>query len=245
MLKRKKAPQSAGNALQGGQNDVVNSIAELGVEVNPKAKSRYWTCVLYPENMIQDWEIKIGDILQGLPYAYALHHIDHDTKSEHRKDHVHMVIAFSNTTTYKHAMEVFDALNAPGRKAFNTCQQVFSIRGAYDYLIHDTETCKKQGKELYPKEARICGNNFDIGAFEQLSVAEKRSILKELAQIIIEKKFTNFVDFYMFVIVEFADDENYIDELISHTSFLKELTKGNYQKWQVAQEIHKQMNGKY
>lgn len=243
--KKKKAPVSDGSAEQGASNQTINSITEPEVIVNPKSKSRYWTCVLYPENMVQDWETKIGDLLQGLPYAYCLHTLDLDTKSEHRKDHIHLILAFSNTTTYNHAMEVFGALNAPGRKSFNTCQQVFSIRGAYDYLIHNTETCKKQGKELYPKESRICGNNFDIGAFEQLSVSEKRAILKDLAQVIIEKKFTNFVDFYMFVMIEFADDENYIDELISHTSFLKELTKGNYQKWQVAQEIHKQMNGKY
>ena len=28
------------------------------------AKSRTWATVLYPENMMKDWESKIGDILQ-------------------------------------------------------------------------------------------------------------------------------------------------------------------------------------
>ena len=242
MLDKKKAPQSAGNALQGGHNDVIDSIAESDVIVNPKAKSRYWGCVMYPENMVEDWEIRIGDLLQGLPYAYCLHHADRDTKSEHRKDHIHLILAFATTTTYKHAMDVFGELNAPGRKAFNTCQQVHSIRGQYDYLIHDTETCKKQGKELYPKEARITGNNFDIGAFEQVSVAEKRAICKELAQIAIEKKSINFADFFQFVASEYVDDDTYFEVLLSYSGFFERLTKGNYQKWQVAQEIHKQMN---
>ena len=40
-------------------------------------------------------------------------------------------------------------------------------------LIHDTDTCRKQGKELYPPENRITGNNFDIGAYEQVGIAEK------------------------------------------------------------------------
>lgn len=241
MLDKKKAPQSAGNALQGGHNDVTDSIAESAEDVN--AKNRYWACVMYPENMVPDWEITIGDLLQGLPVAYALHHIDHDTKSEHRKDHVHLIVAFPNTTTYKNAMSVFAHLNAPGRRAFNTCKAVFHIRGAYDYLIHDTEACRKEGKELYPKESRICVNNFDIGAFEQISLAEKHEVTKELAKVIIERKFVNFTDFYMFVLTEY-EDSVYSEIVETKSGFFERLTKGNYQKWQLAQEIHKQMGGK-
>ena len=37
----------------------------------------------------------------------------------------------------------------------------------YNYLIHDTDSCRKQGKYLYKVEDRICGNGFDIGLYEQ------------------------------------------------------------------------------
>ena len=74
-------------------------------------KARFWCGVLYPENMVDNWEEEIGDILQ-LPYAYCLHNQDNDIKSEHRKDHVHIIVAFTNTTTYKHAMTVFSQLSA-------------------------------------------------------------------------------------------------------------------------------------
>ena len=134
-------------------------------------KARFWCGVLYPENMVDNWEEEIGDILQ-LPYAYCLHNQDNDLKSEHRKDHVHVIVAFPNTTTYKHAMTVFGQLSATGKTALNTIQAVINIRNMYDYLIHDTETCKKKGKELYDKSLRITGNNFDIGSYEQLGVAE-------------------------------------------------------------------------
>lgn len=43
-------------------------------------KARYWVGVLYPENMIMDWEVSIGDILQ-LPFAYCLHNADQDQKT--------------------------------------------------------------------------------------------------------------------------------------------------------------------
>ena len=35
-------------------------------------KARFWTGVLYPENMREDWKEVIGDTLQ-YPYAYCQH----------------------------------------------------------------------------------------------------------------------------------------------------------------------------
>ena len=62
-------------------------------------KNRYWWAVLYPENMRPDWETMIGDILQ-VPYCYCKHTTDTDQKSEHRKDHIHLIIAFNNTNIH-------------------------------------------------------------------------------------------------------------------------------------------------
>ena len=98
-------------------------------------KARFWTGVLYPENMREDWKEVIGDTLQ-YPYAYCQHSQDKDSKSEHRKDHVHLIVAFPNTTTYKHALNVMDLLSAEGKKAINKCEAVVGIRNVYDYLIH-------------------------------------------------------------------------------------------------------------
>ena len=97
-------------------------------------KARYWVAVLYLENMVEGWRDKIDDVVE-VPYAYCVHDMCRDLKSEHRKDHVHIILAFPNTTTYKHAMAVFDLLSAPGRKALNTCKAVINIRSKYDYLI--------------------------------------------------------------------------------------------------------------
>lgn len=191
-------------------------------------KSRYWVGVLYPENMIDNWEFDIGDIIQ-VPYAYCKHYKDTDTKSEHRKDHVHLILVFSNTTTYNHAFNIFNLLSADGKQALNTIQAVVNIRSMYDYLIHNTETCKRKGKELYKASERICGNNFDIGSYEQLSIAEKNNMCKELCDIIIENGFINFADFYVYVISEF--DESYFDILKSYSGFFERLTKANYQKY--------------
>lgn len=195
-----------------------------------KRNARYWWAVLYPENLREDWQDDIGDIVQ-LPYAYCVHSKDRDKKSEHRKDHVHLILVFPNTTTQTHAESVFQKLCAEGKQAFNTIQSIISIRNSYDYLIHDTETCKKKGKELYDPSERITGNNFDIGAYEQLGLSEKNDICKELCTAIVENGFCNFVDFYSYVIATY-EDSNYFDILKTYSGLFERLCKGNFHKWQ-------------
>ena len=104
--------------------------------IDTSVKARYWWAVLYQENMVDGWRDNIEELLQ-LPYAYCEHVADVDGKGEHRKDRVHVIIVFGNTTTYKTAMSVFKRL---GEKALNKCERVIDIRHCYDYLIHDTDS---------------------------------------------------------------------------------------------------------
>lgn len=105
-------------------------------------KSKYWTAVLYTENMIEGWEKDICKLLQ-IPFAYCVHNMDGG------KEHVHIVIAFSNTTTYTHAFSTLTALNACGLQAFNKIESVKGIKYIYEYLIHNTDDSRD--KYQYPK----------------------------------------------------------------------------------------------
>lgn len=191
-------------------------------------KSRYWVAVCYQENMRDDWREWIEDGLQ-LPMAYCEHTTDTDSRSEHRKDHVHIILAWPGPTTYKNAMEVFGLLSAPGKRCVNRCEAVINMRHMYDYLIHDTEACKKAGKEPYPPESRILGNSFDIGAFEQLSETEKREIIQEMVGFIRDNGLVNFLDLYeMCVIQDRAVDM--IDILRGNSAFFQRLLDGMFQR---------------
>lgn len=193
-------------------------------------KNKYWTAVLYPENMIPSWKDDIGNLLQ-LPYAYCVHNADLTESEEQRKEHVHLIIVFPNTTTYKHAFSVFDKLSAPGSRALNTCEPVINIRFLYEYLIHNTEECRKKGKHQYSTSDRITGNNFDIGAFEQVSAAEKNDMCKELCNAIVKEGFSNFIDFYAFAISNF--DSQYFEVIKTYSGLFDRLCKGNYHKSRV------------
>lgn len=189
--------------------------------------ARYWVGVLYPENMVENWQEEIGDIVE-LPFAYCIHDKDMDDVEDERKVHVHLILAFPNTTTYNNAFSVFSKLNAEGRIACNYVEQVINIRQKYEYLIHNTETCKKKNKHMYDVKERITGNNFDIGSYEQISIAEKNRMINELAHIIVCERYSNFIDFYMFV--ESNYEEQYLEVLRGYSGFFERLTKGNYQK---------------
>lgn len=202
-------------------------------------KARYWCAVMYPENMLENWQEIIGDKL-GLPYCYCVHDKDHLAEykagieaegHDSRKLHVHIIIAFPNTTTYKTAFNTFQRLAIPGRKALPWCEAVNTIRNKYEYLIHNTETAKKQKKYQYSPKERICGNNFDIGSFEQISQSEKDEMALELAKLILEKEFVNFADFVSYVLCNF--DKEYFGIIKTNSGLFERLCKGVYQKFVV------------
>lgn len=200
-------------------------------------KAKYWWGVLYPENMIDDWQSSISEITQ-LPGAYCIHDKDSvEEVEEERKTHLHLILVFNNTTTYKHALSVFQSLSKSGFSCCNTIKSVISVDFAYNYLIHDTEDCRKKGKYQYPINERVLFNNFDIGSYVQMSVDDKNEILKAYCKYILDKKIKNFGDFFLDVV--FSGEFSNLDfQIIKENSgLLERLTKSNYQKYFIDKEI--------
>ena len=180
-------------------------------------KARYWCGILYPENMISDWRDQISRILEN-PICYCVH--DKDTTSDHvedRKEHIHVMNCYNGPTTAKKVLKDFEKLSLPGKSCISTVEDIVNVKRMYDYLIHDTDDCRKKGKHLYDKSERIELNNFDIGAFEQLSVQEKNDMSLELTQYIIVHEITNYFDFMYLVLSEF--DTRYYEVAKANSSY--------------------------
>lgn len=203
-----------------------------------ETKVKLWEGILYPENMRENWQDDIDDVLQ-VPFAYAIHDIDHDTKSKERKTHAHVIVVWPGPTTKRAIINVFNRLAADGKKCCSTAEPVNNIRHAYDYLIHDTESCRKKGKELYPPEARIEGNNFDIGQLEQLSTQDKQDMLFELVGFIMAEKFETINEFTMAALREFPTQ--YREIIIGYNSILERYCRGNYLQGQRRREREAKM----
>lgn len=198
-------------------------------------KARYWQALMYPENMIEDWQDKIASLFQ-VPCVYCVHDKDLDKNNAKRKSHVHIIVAYQGPTTEKCALKLFKLLEKENSIAIpnNKIQVVNNVRCAYDYLIHNTEDSKNKGKYMYDAKERICHNGFDIGNFEQIGVKEKNDMTMELCNLIIDKMYINFADFYMDVVTNF--DSSYFEIIKSSSGLLERLTKANFQKYYRSKE---------
>lgn len=149
-----------------------------------KVQSKRWFAVLYPVNMIPDWQVKISDVLQT-PGAYIIHDPDDDEPYEH----VHLLLC-TDKTTRKHCRDIINLLtrdlseqekndNVP-RNSVLACSTVQPVNGAlncWEYMCHETEASIKQHKKPYPHESRICFNGFniyDIVSIEESTIQEVR-----------------------------------------------------------------------
>jgi hypothetical protein len=82
-------------------------------------------------------------------YAHILHDKDKDENSEPKKPHYHFLV------------QLYRNQRGSWFKQFNTddmgivfVQACYHPKSAFDYLIHNTATAKKQGKYLYPESER-------------------------------------------------------------------------------------------
>ena len=193
----------------------------------PDIKAKYWWAVLYPESMIEGWQEDIDTILQ-LPYSFCVHDKDKDGHKGDRKIHIHLIIAFNNTTTYKNAISIF-------QKLMPSCayiEKVINIRYSYEYLIHNTKDCKKKKKYLSDVSERILGNNFDIGKYEQRSLEEKREDAKELRRYILKYRIENDIDLEFRLSNDETIDEDlysrFEDVLLSYSGMVSNAYKSCY-----------------
>lgn len=191
------------------------------------SKARYWVGILYPENMIDDWQDLISEKLQ-LPFAYCIHDKCFDKEGNHRKTHVHLMIVFNNTTTYNHALSVFKTLEKDDCVAISKCERVIGVRLMYEYLIHNTDDAKKKKKHLYDITERVTGNNFDIGSYEQISLSDEEDIISAICDIIDINQFTNFYDMDKYIRKEC--DSEFRRVFRKHQSYFNNIVKGLFHK---------------
>ena len=201
-------------------------------------KARYWVAIMYPENMIDGWEDKISNLLQ-VPFVYCIHDKDVCSDGSIRKVHVHIMIAWANTTTYKSALNCFKRLEKDGCIAIpnDKIEVVQNVRFMYNYLIHDTDDSKKKNKFLYSVADRICGNGFDIGCFEQLSLIDNERILDELEDFLIFNTYMNYGSFYRDIKEDSRFSKEYAVVARKNHGFLEALCRGFYLEYKREQEI--------
>lgn len=210
--------------------------------MSEKAKSRYFTFLLYPESLPEDWELKLESL--GMPIAISpLHDKDRKEGNEQglKKAHYHVIYVTPNpVTAHSVRMRIKRLL---GDQSIAMVQIVASsMENMYLYLTHESKDAIAKKKYVYDKADIKHLNNFDIDRYIVLDEAEKKGIERVILNIIYDNRLENVFDFMDFYHVHkdeynLPDESNMFSILKSNTGMLKMFFDGAYQRNQKQRNI--------
>jgi len=172
-----------------------------------KDKARYFTFLLYPESIPEDWERELE--LTGIPMAISPLH-DSDKSSvegqEYKKAHYHVIYVAANpVTAHSVRMKIQRIL---GKESIAKVQVIKkSMENMYLYLTHESKDAIAKNKYKYDKSAIKLLNNFDIDRYVTLDVEDKDEILNDICDLIDDYGLANIREFRRFI-KEHGDEFN-------------------------------------
>lgn len=169
-----------------------------------KEKSRYFTFLLYPESIPEDWEMKLESI--GVPIAISpLHDKDlSDVEGQkYKKAHYHVIYVAKNPVTADSVR--YKIKQTLGNKSIAMVQIVVqSMENIYLYLTHESKDAIAKKKRVYDKKDIKLLNNFDIDRYITLDVEDKDDMLNEVCDMIDDHDLANMRELRRFVRVHGA-----------------------------------------
>lgn len=198
-----------------------------------KEKARYFTFLLYPDSIPEDWEMRLE--LIGVPMAVSpLHDKDlSDVEGQlYKKAHYHVIYVAKNPVTADSVrVRIKRAL---GEQSVAMVQIVLNIENTYLYLTHESKDAIKKNKYKYDKADIKHINNFDIERYITIDVETKNEVLKTLLQIIRAYSIPNVLDLHDFIDengASYGIDMNlFLTTIESKSSILRLYFDGAYQR---------------
>mgnify|MGYP000162874808 FL=1 len=164
-----------------------------------KEKARYFTFLLYPESIPNDW-IDYLELI-GVPIAISpLHDKDlSDVEGQkYKKEHYHVIYVSKNPVTAESVrLKVKRSL---GDKSVAMVQIVStSMENMYLYLTHESKDAIAKNKHKYSKADIRLLNNFDIDRYVTLDVEDKDDMLNDVCDLIDDHNLANMRELRRFV----------------------------------------------
>ena len=164
-----------------------------------KEKARYFTFLLYPESIPNDWIDNLE--LIGVPIAISpLHDKDlSDVEGQkYKKEHYHVIYVSKNPVTAESVrLKVKRSL---GDKSVAMVQIVSTtIENMYLYLTHESKDAIAKNKHKYSKADIRLLNNFDIDRYVTLDVEDKDDMLNDVCDLIDDHNLANMRELRRFV----------------------------------------------
>lgn len=169
-----------------------------------KDKARYFTFLLYPESIPEDWEMKLESI--GVPIAISpLHDKDQKEGKEQglKKPHYHVIYVAKNPVTADSVRKKIQ--RTLGNKSVAMVQIVVqNMENIYLYLTHESKDAIAKNKHVYDKKDIKLLNNFDIDRYITLDVEDKDDMLNDICDLIDEHDLANMRELRRFIRVHGA-----------------------------------------
>lgn len=182
-------------------------------EEKSQQKHVYFTFLLYPESIPNDWVEKLEstDIAMAIS---PLHDKDKTEKKEmleqgqeFKKEHYHVIYIAKSPVTADAVRKRIKRLL--GDKAINMVQPIAtSVVNAYLYLTHESKDAIAKNKHKYDKKDIKLLNNFDVDRYQSLDASERKEIVETLIYVIKTAGLINAIE-----LDEFFDDEDYVAQL--------------------------------
>ena len=164
-----------------------------------KDKARYFTFLLYPESIPEDWEMKLESL--GIPMAISpLHDKDLSTVEgqKYKKAHYHIVYVAKNPVTADSVrMKIKRLLGNQSLAKVEIVKQ--SMENMYLYLTHESKDAIAKKKRVYDKADIKLISNFDIDRYITLDVEDKDDILNLVCDLIDDHGIANIRELRRFV----------------------------------------------
>lgn len=162
-----------------------------------KDKARYFTFLLYPESVPEDWQEKLEQI--GLPMAISpLHDSDMKPDGTIKKPHWHVIYIANNPVTTDNVRKRIQ--RNLGQKSVALVQIIATtVENTFLYFTHETQDAIAKNKALYNAKDIKFLNNFDIDRYIVLDVEDKDDILNDICDLIDEQGLANIRELRRFV----------------------------------------------
>lgn len=164
-----------------------------------KEKARYFTFLLYPESIPEDWILKLE--LLDLPIAISpIHDKDISTVEgqKFKKPHYHVIYVAKNpVTAHSVRMRIKRALGSESVAMVQIIKS--SMENMYLYLTHESKDAIAKNKHIYDKSNIKLLNNFDIDRYVVLDVEEKEEMFNLVCELIDDHDLANIRELRRFV----------------------------------------------
>lgn len=209
----------------------------------PKEKSRYFSFILYPESIPNDWMQKLEFI--GLPMAISpLHNKDLSNVEGilYKKAHYHVIYIAANPVTADSVRKRIQ--RSLGQKSISKVQIIATtVEHVYKYLTHESKDAIAKKKHKYDAKDIVLLNNFDLDRYIVVDAEGKKDLLNLLLKIIVKERLANVIDLAEWVAKNGKayglPDMDQINSLVikESTGIMRLYFDGVYQKNRAEEEV--------